>query len=122
MYRVMRKGSLLIRPGHEVTVYCDAPIETAGTGRRELRGLMHQVRDVMTQRLDAYWHRAKPSPAGAQASERVCACTVSVKFAGRGVARSSRCECVGGARALTRLQLLAADAASFSQRSRASSH
>ena len=30
MYRVMRKGSYLIRPGYDVTVYCDAPIETRG--------------------------------------------------------------------------------------------
>jgi 1-acyl-sn-glycerol-3-phosphate acyltransferase len=55
MYRVMRKGSLHIRPGYDVTVYCDAPIETAGTGRRELRGLMESVRLVMQKRLDAYW-------------------------------------------------------------------
>jgi 1-acyl-sn-glycerol-3-phosphate acyltransferase len=55
MYRVMRKGSLLIRPGHEVTVYCDAPIETAGTRRKQLGSLMETVRDVMNRRLDAYW-------------------------------------------------------------------
>jgi 1-acyl-sn-glycerol-3-phosphate acyltransferase len=55
MYRVMRKGSLLIRPGHEVTVYCDAPIETAGTRRKQLGSLMQEVRDVMNRRLDTYW-------------------------------------------------------------------
>jgi 1-acyl-sn-glycerol-3-phosphate acyltransferase len=55
MYRVMRKGSLLIRPGHTVTVYCDAPIETAGTTRKQLGSLMQAVREVMTRRLDAYW-------------------------------------------------------------------
>lgn len=60
MYRVMRKGSLLIRPGHDVTVYCDAPIETRGTGRRELRGLIEQVRSVMNARLDAYWQSSAP--------------------------------------------------------------
>lgn len=62
MYRVMRKGSLLIRPGHEVTVYCDAPIETAGTKRSELPQLMDEVRRVMTARLDAYWAESRPEP------------------------------------------------------------
>lgn len=56
MYRVMRKGSLLIRPGYDVTVYCDAPIETRGRGSRtELRAIIEEVRQVMTTRLDAYW-------------------------------------------------------------------
>jgi 1-acyl-sn-glycerol-3-phosphate acyltransferase len=55
MYRVMRKGSLLIRPGHDVTVYCDAPIETAGTTRKDLRALMGRVERVIQGRLDAYW-------------------------------------------------------------------
>lgn len=59
MYRVMRKGSLLIRPGHRVTVYCDAPIETAGTSRRQLPELARAVREVMTRRLDAYWGSSK---------------------------------------------------------------
>jgi 1-acyl-sn-glycerol-3-phosphate acyltransferase len=62
MYRVMRKGSLLIRPGYDVTVYCDAPIETKGTGRTELRGLMAQVEAVMTRRLDEYWRTTPPRP------------------------------------------------------------
>jgi 1-acyl-sn-glycerol-3-phosphate acyltransferase len=57
MYRVMRKGSLLIRPGHDVTVYCDAPIETAGTTRKDLRALMKRVENVIQSRLDAYWQR-----------------------------------------------------------------
>lgn len=55
MYRVMRKGSLLIRPGHEVTAYFDAPIETAGLSRRDVPDLMARVREVMTRRVDAYW-------------------------------------------------------------------
>lgn len=55
MYRVMRKGSYLIRPGHRVTVYCDEPIETAGLGRRDVPGLIERVRGVMQGRLDAYW-------------------------------------------------------------------
>jgi 1-acyl-sn-glycerol-3-phosphate acyltransferase len=63
MYRVMRKGSLLIRPGYDVTVYCDAPIETAGTTRRQLPMLMDQVRTTMTRRLDAYWAEGSTRPA-----------------------------------------------------------
>ena len=55
MYRVMRKGSYLIRPGYKVIVYCDAPIETAGTSRRDLADLVNRVRAVMQGRLDAYW-------------------------------------------------------------------
>jgi 1-acyl-sn-glycerol-3-phosphate acyltransferase len=63
MYRVMRKGSLLIRPGYDVTVYCDAPIEVAGnTGRRQLRETMQRVQDVMTARLDGYWRTSSPQP------------------------------------------------------------
>ena len=60
MYRVMRKGSLLIRPGHTVTVYCDAPVETAGTSRRELPRIMSEVRTAMQRRLDAYWVETNP--------------------------------------------------------------
>jgi 1-acyl-sn-glycerol-3-phosphate acyltransferase len=55
MYRVMRKGSYLIRPGHRVTVYCDEPIQTAGLGRRDVPALMERVRAVMEARLAAYW-------------------------------------------------------------------
>jgi 1-acyl-sn-glycerol-3-phosphate acyltransferase len=62
MYRVMRKGSLLIRPGYDVTVYCDAPIETAGTGRRELPKLMEAVRAVLSRRLDEYWASSSARP------------------------------------------------------------
>lgn len=57
MYRVMRKGSYLIRPGHAVTVYCDAPIETAGLSRRDVPELMQRVRAVMQARLDDYWRQ-----------------------------------------------------------------
>jgi hypothetical protein len=60
MYRVMRKGSLLIRPGYDVTVYCDAPIETAGTSRSELRAIKDRVAGVMSSRLDEYWATSEP--------------------------------------------------------------
>jgi len=62
MYRVMRKGTLLIRPGYDVTVYCDAPIQTVGMSKRELPELMQRVRDVMTARLDHYWQTSEPRP------------------------------------------------------------
>lgn len=58
MYRVMHKGSPLIRPGHEVTTYCDAPIETAGLSRRDVPDLVARVRGIMSARLDAYWQSA----------------------------------------------------------------
>jgi 1-acyl-sn-glycerol-3-phosphate acyltransferase len=63
MYRVMRKGSLLIRPGYDVTVYCDAPIETKGrTSRPELRQIMQEVASVMNGHLDAYWRQSAVYP------------------------------------------------------------
>lgn len=63
MYRVMRKGSLLIRPGYDVTVYCDAPIETKDrTSRGELRAIMDQVRTTMNRRLDDYWQTSSARP------------------------------------------------------------
>lgn len=55
LYRVMRKGSSLIHPGHQVTVYCDAPIETKDMARTDLPLLVARVRDAMNARLDAYW-------------------------------------------------------------------
>jgi 1-acyl-sn-glycerol-3-phosphate acyltransferase len=58
MYRVMRKGSYLIRPGYDVIVYCDAPIETAGTDRRDVAQLVNRVREIMQERLDAYWRES----------------------------------------------------------------
>ena len=69
MYRVMRKGSYLIRPGYDVTVYCDAPIETASTSRRELPQLMERVRGVMQQRLDHYYGSSAPGPRWASRSK-----------------------------------------------------
>lgn len=60
MYRVMRKGSLLIRPGYDVTVYCDAPIETKGLRKADIPQLMASVRRVMERRTDAYWAETNP--------------------------------------------------------------
>ncbi len=55
MYRVMRKGSWVIRPGQEVTVYVDAPIETAHLTDDEIPDLAQRVHDVVSGRVDAYW-------------------------------------------------------------------
>jgi 1-acyl-sn-glycerol-3-phosphate acyltransferase len=62
MFRVMRKGSYLIRPGYDVTVYCDAPIATAGTTRRDAPAIMARVRQAMAARLDAYWRETPRDP------------------------------------------------------------
>lgn len=55
MYRVLRKGSWLIRPGYDVTVYVDAPIPTAGLTDAEIPALAERVREVIAGRVDAYW-------------------------------------------------------------------
>ena len=55
MFDVMRPGSLHIRPGKTVTVYCDAPIETAGLTDAQLPELMAEVRNVVAKRVDAYF-------------------------------------------------------------------
>lgn len=55
MYRVMRKGSWLIRPGHDVTVYVDKPIPTKGLPDSAIPELADQVRSVIAGRVDAYW-------------------------------------------------------------------
>jgi 1-acyl-sn-glycerol-3-phosphate acyltransferase len=62
MYRVRRKGSHLIRPGYDVTVYCDAPIETRELSRRDVPTLMERVRIAMQGRLDADWARGEVGP------------------------------------------------------------
>ena len=62
IYRVMRKGSYLIRPGYDVTVYCDAPIETRGTTRKDLPDLIERVRNTMQTRLDQYWSEGPKRP------------------------------------------------------------
>ena len=55
MYDVMHKGSLLIRPGNEVTVYCDAPIDFAGLNDDEVLEAMDAVRAKMVERVNGYF-------------------------------------------------------------------
>lgn len=55
MFEVLRPGSKLFRLGREVTVYCDAPIETAGVGPAEVPALARRVQAVVSDRVDRYW-------------------------------------------------------------------
>lgn len=55
MFEVLRPKSLLLSPGHEVTVYCDAPIETAGIADDEIDALAARVQAVVAARVDAYY-------------------------------------------------------------------
>lgn len=55
MQEVMRKGSWVIRPGHEVTVWCEKPVETAGRAPDELPQLVEEVRTPIVRRVDDYW-------------------------------------------------------------------
>ncbi len=57
MQDVMRAGSFVIRPGHEVTVYCDAPIETAGIPDDRIADLAERVRAPIAARVDEYLSR-----------------------------------------------------------------
>ncbi len=55
MFEVMRPGSWVIRPGHEVTVYVEAPIPTAGLTRKDVSALSERVHDIIAARVDAYY-------------------------------------------------------------------
>lgn len=62
-FDVMRKGSLVIRPGHEVTIFCDAPVPTAGLPDSAIPELAEHVRRVMARRIDDFWRaRGWPGP------------------------------------------------------------
>jgi 1-acyl-sn-glycerol-3-phosphate acyltransferase len=54
-FEMMRKGSLIIRPGHTITVWVDAPIETAGLPDDEIPVLVQRVHALMSRRIDDYW-------------------------------------------------------------------
>ncbi len=51
----MRKGSWVMRPGQELTVYVDDPIETAGLPDSAIPELTEHVRSVVAKRVDDYW-------------------------------------------------------------------
>ena len=61
-YDLMRKGSLVVRPGQELTVYVDAPFETQGLTDDEIPALLERVHAQMSTRIDDYWRsRGWPS-------------------------------------------------------------
>lgn len=55
MYEILRAESSLMRPGKEVTVYCDAPVDPTGVPDAEIPQLAQRVRDVVAARVDAYF-------------------------------------------------------------------
>jgi len=70
-YDVMRKGSLVLRAGHDVTVWCDAPISTKGLPDSAIPELAEHVRSVMARRVDGYWRErgwTEPPESAASAS------------------------------------------------------
>lgn len=56
MFEINRAGSALLRPGGQVTVYCDAPIEPTG----EPKALAERVRSVIAARVDAHFAGRTP--------------------------------------------------------------
>jgi 1-acyl-sn-glycerol-3-phosphate acyltransferase len=54
-FDLMRKGSMMLRPGHELTVYVDDPIETAGLPDAAIPELAEHVHSIISGRVDAYW-------------------------------------------------------------------
>lgn len=53
MFEVMRKGSLILKPG-EVTVYCDAPFDFTGLSDAEVKEQAERVRSQVAFRVDAH--------------------------------------------------------------------
>lgn len=59
MYEVMRKGSVMLRPGYEINVYMDEPIEMAGLSDEEVFAVMDRVHATISGRVDAYYESGK---------------------------------------------------------------
>ena len=55
MYDVMKKGSLMLRPGHQVTVHVDKPITTSGLAEDDVATLRDQTRQIIASHVDAYF-------------------------------------------------------------------
>jgi len=53
LYEVLHKGSLLIRPGNEITVYVEEPIATDGLTMEDVPTLRDRVRDTISARVEA---------------------------------------------------------------------
>ena len=54
-FDLMRPGSFVLRPGNEITVYCEEPIPTEGLSEDDVPALADEVRRVVAARVDAYW-------------------------------------------------------------------
>ena len=54
LFEVLHKGSLLIRPGHEIRVYVGEPIGTAGLTDDDVASLRDRVRGVIADEVDAH--------------------------------------------------------------------
>jgi 1-acyl-sn-glycerol-3-phosphate acyltransferase len=59
MYEVMRKGSVMLRPGYEVNVYMDQPIEMAGLSDDEVMAVMERTRAIIAGHVDDYYASGK---------------------------------------------------------------
>lgn len=57
MFEVLRVGSAVMRPGREVTVYCDAPVSMGGLSDAALDEAIDRVRGAIAARVDAHWER-----------------------------------------------------------------
>ena len=55
MFEILRAGSSLMRPGGEVTVYCDAPVPTQGLRPADVPALAQRVRAIVSGRVDAHF-------------------------------------------------------------------
>jgi 1-acyl-sn-glycerol-3-phosphate acyltransferase len=64
MFDIMRKGSIRIHPGKEITVYIDEPVETAGLTDAQVPELVEHVHSVISARVDA-WFDARAAEARA---------------------------------------------------------
>ena len=61
MFEILRAGSAIFRPGREVTVWCDRPIDPSGIPDDGIEALAERVRGVIAARVDAHLAAA---PAG----------------------------------------------------------
>jgi 1-acyl-sn-glycerol-3-phosphate acyltransferase len=58
MYAVLRTGSWVLRPGHQVTVWCEAPLATRGLPESAVPELAEACRAAVAARVDAWWEGA----------------------------------------------------------------
>ncbi len=54
-FDLMRPGSLVLRPGNEITVFVEEPIEMAGATDEDIPALAAQAQAVVARRVDDYW-------------------------------------------------------------------